>query len=188
MARVRSPEKRSAILQAAVHEIADAGLGAPTAKIASRAGIAAGTLFTYFANKEELLNELYFELKMEVYARVNANFPHKGNLERRARHIWSSFLDWSIEFPEKRKVSVQLNVSDVITPETRARTAAERSTIDTTLSELGSRGALGGLPAGFAAATMSAMQEATMEFAAKKPKQRKELIERAFQVFWRALR
>jgi AcrR family transcriptional regulator len=187
MARVRSPEKRSAILQAAVHEIAEAGLGAPTAKIARRAGIAAGTLFTYFANKEELLNELYLELKLEVYTRVNANFPHKAGLERRARHVWLNFLDWAIEFPEKRKVSVQLNVSDLITPETRERTAAERGAVDATLSELGSCGALRGLPAGFAAATMAAMQEATMDFVAKQPKQRKELIELAFQVFWRAV-
>ena len=90
MARVRSPEKRTAILQAAVHEIAEVGLGAPTAKIARRAGVAAGTLFTYFANKEELLNQLYLELKGEVYTRLNANFPHQGSLERRARHIWST--------------------------------------------------------------------------------------------------
>jgi AcrR family transcriptional regulator len=188
MARVRSPEKRSAILQAAVHEIAELGLGAPTAMIAKRAGVAAGTLFTYFASKEELLNEVYLELKVEVYARINADFPPKGSLERRARHIWSSSLDWAIEFPEKRKVSLQLNVSDMITPETRSRTAAERATIDTTLSEVGTRGALRGLPAGFAAATMSAMQEATMEFIAKQPRQRKELMERGFQVFWRAVR
>jgi AcrR family transcriptional regulator len=188
MARVKSPEKRTAILRAAVHEIARAGLGAPTARIARRAGVAAGTLFTYFANKEELLNELYVELKGEVYTRINTNFPHKGSLERRARHIWSSVLDWAIEFPEKRKVSAQLNVSDLITPETRARTGAQRGTVDETLSELGTRGALRGLPAGFATATMSAMQEATMEFIAKQPKQREELIERAFQVFWRALR
>src|SRR3984893_9836737 len=123
MARARNPGKRIAILRAAVHEIAEMGLGAPTAKIAGRAGVATGTLFTYFANKKELLNELYFELKLEVYARMNSNFPHKAGLERRARHVWSGFLDWSIEFPEKRKVSAQLNVSDVITPETRVRTA-----------------------------------------------------------------
>jgi AcrR family transcriptional regulator len=188
MARVKSPEKRSAILQAAVHEIAEVGLGAPTANIARRAGVAAGTLFTYFANKEELLNELYVDLKAEVYARINTDFPHKGSLERRARHLWSSVLDWAIEFPEKRKASVQLNVSDLITAETRARTAAERVTIEGTLGELATRGALRGLPAGFAAATMSAMQEATMEFIAKQPKQRKALMERAFQVFWRAMR
>jgi AcrR family transcriptional regulator len=188
MARVKSPEKRTAILRAAVREIAEAGLGAPTAKIAMRAGVAAGTLFTYFPNKEKLLNELYVELKGEVYTRVNANFPRKANLERRARHIWSSYLAWSIEFPEKRKVSAQLNVSDLITPETRMRTAAERRPIDGTLSELGTRGALRGLPVGFAAATMAALQEATMEFIAKQPKRREELIKRAFQVFWRALR
>ena len=35
MARVRSPKKRHAILQAAVHEIAKVGLGAATAKISS---------------------------------------------------------------------------------------------------------------------------------------------------------
>jgi AcrR family transcriptional regulator len=185
MARVKSPEKRTAILRAAVHEIAEAGLGAPTAKIARRAGVAAGTLFTYFTDKEELLNELYLELKGEVYTTVNSNFPHKGSLERRARHIWSGLLDWTIEFPEKRKVSAQLNVSDLITPETRTRAAAGRGTIDTTLSELGTRR---GLPAGFATATMSAMQEATMEFITKHPKQRKELIEQAFHVFWRGLR
>jgi AcrR family transcriptional regulator len=188
MARVRSPEKRSAILQAAVREIAKAGLGAPTAKIARRAGIAGGTLFTYFASKEQLLNELYFELKMEVYSRVNANFPHHASLEGRARHMWSSFLDWAIEFPEKRKVSVLLNVSDLITPKTRARTVTERGAIDATLSELEGRGALRGLPAGFAAATMAAMQEATMDFIAKQPKQREQLIERTFDLFWRAVR
>ena len=102
-----------------VQEIAEAGLGAPTAKIARRAGLATGTLFTYFANKEKLLNELYLELKIEVYRRVDTNFPPKANLERRARYVWSSLLDWAVEFPDKRKVSAQLNVSDLITPETR---------------------------------------------------------------------
>jgi len=188
MARVRSPEKRNAILEAAVEEIAKSGLRASTAEIARSAGVAAGTLFTYFASKEELLNELYFELKIEVYARVNREFPHGASLERRARHVWSSSLHWGVDFPEKRKVSVLLNVSDLITTETRARTAAERGAVDATLSELGSRPALRGLPPGFAAATMSAMQEATLDFVAKQPKQREQLIERAFQVFWRALR
>ena len=188
MARARSPDKRIAILRAAVQEIAETGLGASTAKIAGRAGVATGTLFTYFANKKELLNELYFELKLEAYTKINSNFPKKAGLERRARHVWSGFLDWSIEFPEKRKVSAQLNVSDVIMPETRVRTAAARRNIDATLRELGSRSALRGLPEGFAAAMMAALQEATMDFITKQPKQRKELTRRAFQVFWRALR
>ena len=188
MARLKSPEKRSAILQAAVYEIAETGLGAPTARIARRAGIAEGTLFTYFADKEELLNELYLELKLEVYASLNSRFPHKAGLERRAWHIWSTYLDWGIEFPEKRKVSVLLNLSNVITSETRARTLGERSAIDATLSELEKRVALRGLPAGFAAAMITAMQEATMDFISRQPRHRKQLINSAFRVFWRAVR
>jgi AcrR family transcriptional regulator len=107
----------------------------------TRAGVAAGTLFTYFPNKQALLNELYLELKGEAYARVNAKFPGKGSLERRARHIWSSYLEWAIEFPEKRKVSVQLNVSDVITHDTREKTAAAGGAVRQTLSELDRRAA-----------------------------------------------
>src|SRR3984893_5444810 len=154
MARARNPGKRIAILHAAVDEIAETGLGASTAKIAERAGVATGTLFTYFANKKELLNELYFELKVEAYTKINSNFPRKAGLERRARHVWTGFLDWSIEFPEKRKVSAQLNVSDVTTPETRVIAAEALSNIDATLHELGSRSPLRGLPEGFAAAIM----------------------------------
>ncbi|SNS22599.1 transcriptional regulator, TetR family [Granulicella rosea] len=188
MARLKSPEKRTAILDAAACEIAESGLGAPTAKIAERAGIAGGTLFTYFATKEELFNELYIELKREVYLRVNAEFPHRRSLERRARHIWTTYLDWAIESPAKRRASVQLNVSDIITPETRARTAEGRQAIDLTLTELSKREALRSLPTGFVAAAMSAMQDATMEFIARQPKHRERLIEQAFAVFWRAMR
>jgi AcrR family transcriptional regulator len=187
MARALNPDKRAAILQAAVDEVAEVGLGAATSKIAARAGVATGSLFTYFATKRELLNELYFELKLEVYAQVNSGFPHKAGLEKRARHLWTSFLDWSIEFPEKRKVSLQLNVSDVITPETRARTAEARCTIDAVLAELGTRGALRGLPPSFASAFMGSLQEATMDFITKQPERREELSRKAFQVFWRAL-
>lgn len=188
MARLRSPEKRRAILEAAVVEIADAGLGAATAKIAMRAGVAEGTLFTYFANKDELLNELYVELKFEVYERVNADFPHSASLERRAWHVWSSSLGWSIEFPEKRKVSLLLSLSAVVTSESRTRLAEPRGVVDAMFAELGKREALHGLPAGYAAGLMASMQEATMDYASKSVRQRKVLVERGFALFWRAVR
>jgi AcrR family transcriptional regulator len=188
MARLRSPEKRRAILDAAVVEIAEAGMGAATAKIAARAKVAEGTLFTYFANKDELLNELYVDLKIEVYDRLNTGFPSKANVEQRSWHVWSSFMDWAVAYPLKRKVSVQLTLSDVVTAETRGRTAEKRGAIDALFNELGGRETLRGLPAGFAASLMSAMQEATMDLIARSPRQRKLLIERGFGLFWRAVR
>ena len=50
MARPRSEDKRTAILEAATEVVAELGIGAPTAKVAKGAGVAEGTLFTYFAN------------------------------------------------------------------------------------------------------------------------------------------
>jgi AcrR family transcriptional regulator len=188
MARLRSPEKRSAILEAAAYEIAESGIGAPTAKIARRAGLAEGTLFTYFVNKDELLNALYLQLKSEIYQHLVADFPHRAGLERRAWHIWSSYCAWAIRFPAKRKAAAQLKVSDLITATTRAATAAESGPIDAALCELEQREAFRGLPPGFASATMGAMHEATLDFIAQRPREREKLIRRSFLLFRRACR
>ncbi|HET8853867.1 MAG TPA: TetR family transcriptional regulator, partial [Ktedonobacteraceae bacterium] len=48
MARPKSQDKRNAILAAAIELIAEQGLSVPTSKIAHVAGVAEGTLFTYF--------------------------------------------------------------------------------------------------------------------------------------------
>ncbi|RXH56115.1 TetR/AcrR family transcriptional regulator [Granulicella sibirica] len=185
MARARSPEKREALLRSAVREIAEAGLGASTAKIAKGAGLAEGTLFTYFASKDELLNELYLELKTEVYRRIHESFPHQSDLRERAAHVWREYLRWAIEKPQERKASVLLNFSDIISATTRQRMEAVRGAVSETMAEVGRLGAFKSLPAGFASSAMSAMQEAVMEIAAKKPGQKARLVEQAFEAFWR---
>lgn len=185
MARARSPEKRAAILRAAVREVAQAGVGASTARIAKAAGLAEGTLFTYFATKDDLLNELYVELKSEVYQRMNAEFPERAGVRERARHVWTVYLHWAMEKPDERKASVQLNVSDRVTPETRERIGEARGAVAQTMHEVGQRGAFKTLPAGFASSAMAAMQEAVMESAAKRPRQKAMLIEQGFDAFWR---
>ncbi len=185
MARPRSPEKRQAILQAAVREIAQTGLGASTAKIAKGANLAEGTLFTYFATKDDLLNELYIELKSDAYRRLTVDFPHGAGLRERARFVWTQYLGWAIEKPNDRKVSVQLNVSDVITAETRERIGGERGAVEQTMSELDKRGAFKDLPPGFSSSAMAAMHEAVMDTVAKRPRQKTALIEQGFEAFWR---
>jgi AcrR family transcriptional regulator len=188
MARPKSAEKRQAILSAAVREIAQVGLGASTAAIAKSAGLAEGTMFTYFSSKDDLLNELYIQLKTEAYRRIQAGFPRESGLRDRARHIWTEYLRWAMEKPDDRKVSVLLNLSDVISSTTRERINAERGPVTLTMKEVGERGAFKNLPPGFASSAMSAMQEAVMEMAAKKPRQKAKLVERTFDAFWQMTR
>ncbi|HEY9126865.1 MAG TPA: TetR/AcrR family transcriptional regulator [Acidobacteriaceae bacterium] len=184
MARPKSPEKRQAILDSAVRAIAQSGLGASTAAIAKGAGIAEGTLFTYFATKDALFNELYGELKSATYRRINEEFPGEARLRDRARHIWRQTLQLAVEMPEARKASIQLNLSETINAETRDRLIGDRAAVDQAMSELSKRGAFKDLPAGFAAAAMSAMQQAVLDSIAKDPKKRATLIEEGFNAFW----
>jgi AcrR family transcriptional regulator len=185
MARLRSPEKRQALLQSAVREIAEAGLGVSTAKIAQGAGLAEGTMFTYFASKNELLNEVYIALKLETFRAIHKGFPYEAGLRERARHIWIEHLRWAMEKPDERKVSVLLGLSPVISEATRERLNAERGVLVQTMDELGQRGAFTDLPPGFASSSMLAIHEAVLEMAGKKPRQRMQLVERAFEAFWR---
>ncbi|MER2503736.1 helix-turn-helix domain-containing protein, partial [Klebsiella pneumoniae] len=58
MARPKSEDKKQALLEAATVAFAQSGIAASTSAIARSAGVAEGTLFRYFATKDELLNEL----------------------------------------------------------------------------------------------------------------------------------
>ncbi|HBY4748947.1 TPA: TetR/AcrR family transcriptional regulator [Klebsiella pneumoniae] len=58
MARPKSEDKKQALLEAATAAFAQSGIAASTSAIARSAGVAEGTLFRYFATKDELLNEM----------------------------------------------------------------------------------------------------------------------------------
>ncbi len=188
MARLKDPEKHRAILDAAVKEIAEIGLGAPTAKIAKRAGIAEGTLFTYFATKEELLNKLYLALKADLYTRIDEGFPRSASIERRAHHIWNAYLTWALEFPLRLRVTQQLHISTLLTTATREEASAGLGAIYDTIDSVDRHRALRRLPPGISSAVMAALQDATMALIAKRPAEREAIAEAMFRLFWRAVR
>src|SRR5260370_36667354 len=99
MARPKSQEKRNAILAAAIELIAGQGLSIPTSKIAQVAGVAEGTLFTYFETKERLLNDLYLELKHEEREEMSPVYPFQASLKKRALHCWDTNVDFGVILP-----------------------------------------------------------------------------------------
>ena len=186
MARPRSENKRSAILAAAAQVFAEQGLAAPTARIARQAGVADGTLFTYFASKDELLNQLYVELKTELREVMMADFPASADLARRAHHIWERYVDWGARHPHKRKAIAQLAVSEKISAEHRAKVAAGFVAIDAMQQE-GARNRLADLSPMFVGALMGAVADTTIDFMAREPEHAKRYREAGFQVFWNGL-
>jgi len=114
VARPKSEDKRNAILDAATRLFAERGLtAAPTSEISKQAGVAeGGTLFTYFTTKDDLINALYREIKLELADAMMSDFPRKKNVGTRMRHVWDRYVNWGIANPKQRKVLGQLTVSE----------------------------------------------------------------------------
>ncbi|MGH8447299.1 MAG: TetR/AcrR family transcriptional regulator [Solimonas sp.] len=187
MARPRSDDKRKAILAAATQVVAEQGIGAPTAKIAKLAGVAEGSLFTYFSNKDELINQLYVELKSELGELMMVGYPKRAATKAKVKHAWQRYVDWGVAHPAKRKAMAQLAVSDRISEQTRAVMMRSFAEMNELLGDTLAHGPLRGCPDNFVGALMGAMAETTMEFMSREPKSAERYADAGFEAFWNAV-
>ncbi|OCP09419.1 MULTISPECIES: TetR/AcrR family transcriptional regulator [unclassified Ensifer] len=184
MARPLSEEKRQAILESAINTMAELGLGAPTARIAKGAGVAEGTLFIYFPNKDALLNELYLELKREIAEEMLAGYRSDADHRTQWRHVWDRYIEWGAKHPARRKAMRQLVVSDRVLEQSRVAGARAFEDIQQLFDKSLSSGALREQPAAFLAGVMEAIAEVTLDFVARQPERMEEFKQLGFQAFW----
>jgi AcrR family transcriptional regulator len=189
MARPRSEDKRNAILDAATQVIAVEGVSAPTAKIAKLARVAEGTLFTYFNTKDELLNELYVQLKAELRALMllEAATVAKKSPRSIALHAWTRYVNWCVANPQKRKAIAQLGVSERLTEQSRAAGMAGFTDLNAFLSQSAGSKLLRQQPAAFVGSILGAIAEATMDFMARDPARAQLYSQAGFEAFWNGL-
>jgi AcrR family transcriptional regulator len=187
LARPRSSDKRKAILSAATRLFAESGLSAPTSAISSLAGVAEGTLFTYFENKVELLNVLYREIKLELADAMMTGFPRKKSIRTQLRHIWNCYTAWGVTHPDQRKVLSQLQLSDSLTPESQKAGSAPFIEIETMAQDAVKQRILQEIPQEFLSATMEASAQTTMAFMATHPASANKFQSLGFEMFWRAI-
>jgi AcrR family transcriptional regulator len=174
-------------MAAATRVIVAQGLSAPTAIIAKEAGVANGSLFTYFETKADLFNQLYLELKGGVASAALEGLPARAGLRRQLFHAWSNWVGWAVSNPEKRRALAQLGVSDEITPATRAAGHKTMAGIAELMERSRARGSLRDAPMGFVAAVMNSLAEATMDFMVQDPRNAEKHCEAGFEALWRVL-
>jgi len=170
MARPRSEDKQLALLEAATRVVAERGLGAPTSAIAKLAGVAEGTLFRYFATKDELLNALFLHINRGMCEYMTANYRAELPLAPRMESLWNSYIDWGLAHPQANKAFNQLSVSDVIRPALRAEADSLFPEMDAGKAFWNSQ-IFASLPDAFSEAVFVAVADATMAFAAREPAQ-----------------
>jgi AcrR family transcriptional regulator len=189
VARPKSEDKRNAILEAATRVFAERGLAAsPTSEISKQAGVAEGTLFTYFKSKDDLINTLYREIKLELADAMMSDFPRKKNVRTKLQHLWNRYVKWGIANPEQRKVLAQLNVSEALTKESRDAGSAPFVEFQTMLRDaIEARVFRNDVPVELISKALAALVEATIDLMASNPAKANRYRETGFQMYWAAL-
>ncbi|WP_267221592.1 TetR/AcrR family transcriptional regulator [Dyella silvae] len=186
MARAKSEDRRQAILSAATTLIASEGLGAATASIAKEAGVPSGSVFTYFETKNDLINQLYQELKLELVSAVLFQLPKKDP-KKQLHHIWTQWTNWGVAFPEKRRVLAQLMVSDEISAASREHALKAASPTLGVIDQVRHQGVLKNRSLAFVGAIVEATATTTMDFMIREPKQAANYREAGFETLWKAI-
>jgi len=187
MPRPKSDVKRSAILEAATRVIVTQGLSAPTAAISKAAEIPNGSLFTYFATKAELFDQLYLELKREQAMAAMEGLRRDAELSAQLFQVWENWMWWGRSFPEKRRAMEQLDASVEITSETRSAAHAAMAGVADLVDRVRAKGHLRKAPLRFVVGIVNSTAETTMEFMDLDPWNAKNYCRAGFDAVWRVL-
>jgi AcrR family transcriptional regulator len=118
----KNVDKRKAIMDACLRLFCDKCFqDTSTASISQEAGVATGTLFLYFENKEELVNELYLECKEDYALYIEEGVWDHTTFKSQIRHIWDRGLEWRINNRGKLKFMMQFSSSPSITTMTQEK-------------------------------------------------------------------
>ena len=114
-------DKRTDILDAALFLFSENGFhGTPMAMLAKEANVGMGTIYRYFKNKEEVINELYKELKGQTNAAIRLNLSSQETpIREQFISIFGSVLKFYIKHPQKFRFLEQYSYSPFITCSTK---------------------------------------------------------------------
>lgn len=82
--------KREQILDAALALFTERGYhGTAMPEIAAKAGVAAGTIYSHFTSKEDVVNVLYRRTKQRMIEQVLVGLPGSGTVRHQFHQLWT---------------------------------------------------------------------------------------------------
>jgi len=115
-------DKREQIILAALRLLAEKGIQAtPMSAIAREAGTGMGTIYNYFATKEELINAIYLYIKFSEIDQIVKSIDESASLKMKFFHYYTSFIHFYLKHPESFAFMDQFHSSPVITEDTKEK-------------------------------------------------------------------
>ncbi|MBN2500845.1 MAG: TetR/AcrR family transcriptional regulator [Anaerolineales bacterium] len=96
------PDKRAAILETTLELIAARGFhDTPMSAIAKESKVSTGIIYHYFASKDELILELYKEIKYKMIRDVLADYSEQAPYKERLRRLYHQLIRYYINHPKE---------------------------------------------------------------------------------------
>jgi AcrR family transcriptional regulator len=110
--------KRTAILDATLELISEHCFhGTAMSMIADKADVGAGTIYRYFESKEDLVTQLYLEIKREKGKALLVGYSEERSLRERFRTLWFNMLHYYMDHPRELAFLEQFDNSPFRNPE-----------------------------------------------------------------------
>lgn len=94
--------KRNQILATTLELVSELGFQATSVGlIIKKSGVASGTIYHHFKNKEDLIDTLYSDLKKEMGHAIITNLDQELNYKEKFFLIWNNLFRFYIENPRK---------------------------------------------------------------------------------------
>lgn len=118
--RVKSPDKRKALLKATLSLVNNNGFhAAPMSKIAKLAKVSPATIYIYFENKQDLINQLYLEVKADFSEQAFHNYTEGLPVKKGFEIIWNNMASYKINQPEESNFLSQCDNTPMIDEKSR---------------------------------------------------------------------
>ncbi|WP_378187789.1 TetR/AcrR family transcriptional regulator [Aquimarina sp. W85] len=118
--RKKDPGKREALLTATLSLINDNGFhAAPMSKIAKLAQVSPATIYIYFENKQDLVNQLYLTIKEKLSLYAFKEYSPTEPVKSCFKKIWFNIARYRMQFPQESAFLTQCDSSPMVENPTR---------------------------------------------------------------------
>lgn len=96
------PDKKEAIFRTTLDLIAERGFhNAPMSLIAKESGVSTGIIYHYFENKDDLIEQLYWQVKSKLSAALVAGDPAHAPFPEHLKQIWLNAFWFYVNHPQE---------------------------------------------------------------------------------------
>lgn len=119
--RQKCPEKRKSLLNATLSLVNNNGFhAAPMSKIAKLAGVSPATIYIYFKNKQDLVDQLYLESKKHFSEYAFKNYNKDLGVENGFKLIWYNIAQFKLNEVDEAHFLSACDNTPMINEEVRA--------------------------------------------------------------------